>query len=956
MAIDLKTVTGKKPMRHKKKRIIFYSLMTLVLAFLVFDLYCEIHSIPSSIEKAIENRLREKGLLVTIRNVRAGIFHGVVLDDVTIRDSVNGSLNLFTAESVRFSLPLSFKSVYMDKFSIQGGNLNLPLFPEAGDEGLADIINFQNIEAKIEKRGNDLEIIYATTFLNGFLLNISGDIKDVFSDGRLIFQGAGGLDQKNMTPSSSLSALPLNSRAYFLNEFKNVKRSSFSRMPLLQLHIGLAMKDLSGSTMECRLRIPSFKFRNYTVEEINGILSLKDKNLHIEDLSANLGKSGKIKASGELDLSAMVFKGIINGKVSLKNYLSAEDADFLKNIKVPDGLSEIEIMIGSYAILAYNGSVSASVSVPSAEVYKLPLRDIKLSAMVSFDEKEKADIHIDKAKLSFNDGEFLDFSGDINHRTKILSGNISGKAVPPRFLPLLDDKTRSELDQLIKLSNEPLTFSGQIGRISPDLKAVQAELSINLPSLRIYDSTFTKISTRISMDGRTMKASSIEASTPQGNRIDGEIEYYMPDDHFHISLHSTGNPEFVHKATTGRVRVNLQALYEQFIWPEKNELIEMTARMNFFMKKEPLFNLVGSIVVSDFSYNKVHFDYGASAFYVDSDFLTLLPRIILQQDKNSALISLAYDNRQTSEIFPSSESFNIPGGKGTDKLYFEVDSTLPGNSILKCIVPGWNHGSLNMPGTAPVKVSGMIDFVNAENTFFDARLTDAQAEWSGIPMTKIKTSVSMKKDIIEIKDLTAEVFNGDVNFAYNFNMKDNTGKMSLNVEAAEFAPLVKNLGFKDFSAKKTGSLSGDMTADIRYNEKDELLMNGKGKAALKDADIMDIPVLKGFTDMLGKSVISSEWGEVSSAECNFTLEKDHFFSDSIQTNGNAVALSAEGKYYWDTSESDFKVRAKILKNILPFELLSKLMDPLSWALEARLHGKGKDLKWEQISSIKRLFK
>ncbi|MCX6984391.1 MAG: hypothetical protein NT118_06500 [Lentisphaerae bacterium] len=117
-----------------------------------------------------------------------------------------------------------------------------------------------------------------------------------------------------------------------------------------------------------------------------------------------------------------------------------------------------------------------------------------------------------------------------------------------------------------------------------------------------------------------------------------------------------------------------------------------------------------------------------------------------------------------------------------------------------------------------------------------------------------------------------------------------------------------------------------------------------------------MPILKGFTDMMGKSLISHEWGEVTSADCTYTLEDDHFQTDSIQTDGNTVALSAIGKYYWNTSETDFRVRAKLLKNILPYELFSKLLNPLSWAFEARLHGKGTDLKWEQGSSLKKMFK
>jgi len=250
----------------------------------------------------------------------------------------------------------------------------------------------------------------------------------------------------------------------------------------------------------------------------------------------------------------------------------------------------------------------------------------------------------------------------------------------------------------------------------------------------------------------------------------------------------------------------------------------------------------------------------------------------------------------------------------------------------------------------------MIDFTNDDNTYFNGSLTDAVGEWNGIPLSKICTELSMKKQIVSIKDMTAQAFNGDLTCSYTYDIKNNTGKVAMSVDDAEFAPLVKNLGYTDYTSKKIGTLSGEVEADLSYTDKDELLMNGKGKISVRDADIWVIPVLKGFTDMLGKSVISSEWGEISKADCEFTLEKDHFQSNSIQTDGNAIALSANGKYYWTTSESDFKVRAKVFKNVLPFELLSKLMDPLSWALEARLHGKGKDLQWEQISGLKSLFK
>jgi len=942
-------------MKHKKKRIFFYSLLVLSLTFLVFDLYCEIYTLPSSIEKAIERKFQEKGILISIKNARAGIFHGVVLDNVKVMESKYSSSVLFTAESLRFSLPLSFRGVLVDKFSIHGGNLNLPLFPEAGEEGLTDMLRFQNIEAKLERRQNHLEIIYANTFLNGFLLNISGEVRDVFTDVGFMMPVPAGMGDEEIAPSSYLSMVPLNAREYFQNEIRDIRRSAFSKMPLLQIRLNIGMKDPAKNTLDCKLQIPSFKSRNQTVEEITGNLSLKDKNLHLDNLSVSFGKNGRLKARGDLDLSSMTFKGLLDGKLLVGKFLSAEDFPVMNDILLSNRLSDIEVIVGNYSITTFSGNLSASVSIPELDAFKIHMKDVKMSTTVSFDEKEKPGIRIDKARLTFNQVEYLDFSGELNHRAKSLSGDFSGKVMPTRFHAALDEKTRAEIDQVLVFGKEPFSFSGHLDKFSRDFKDIHASVLLKLASLRIYESDYKDISARVSLDGARIRASDIKASTPAGNSIDGELEYCMPDDHFFISLHSTGNPAFVCKTSTGKARKTLDELYGSVSWPEKNESVEMTARINFFMKPTPCYNLVGNIVLCDFAYKGVKFDYGAASFIVDSDNMNLLPRIVLQQGKDSALISLAYDNRQDPALFPAAKALTVPA-KGTDKLYFDIDSTLPGNSILKIIIPAWDHARLDMSGTSPLKLSGMIDFVDDNGTRFEGRLDDAKGEWSGIPMENVTATISMKDQELEIKDFTAEVFNGKVIFSYNYNLAKKTGKMSLNIEDSDFAPLVQNLGFKDFSSKKPGSISGDMIAALQYNEKDELLMDGKGKMAVRDANIFDIPVLKGFTDMMGTSVISSEWGEISSAECNFTLEKDHFFSDSIQTNGNAVALSAVGKYYWNTSESDFKVRAKILKNMLPFELLSKLSHPLSWALEARIHGKGKDLEWEQGTGLKRLFK
>jgi hypothetical protein len=908
-------------------------------------------------ERLIERKFLEKGIIINIKNAKVGIFYGVVLNGVTIKESRYSNSKIFTAGSIRFSFPFSFKGLNFDRFSIHSGTLNLPMFPETGEEGLFDVLSVQKIEADICRKGNDLDVKYATAFLNGFLLNISGQINDVFNNETLLSQGSKALGDNALAPSSTLAGIPINARTYFYNELKNLRKNSFSKMPQLQLRVNLRLKEIYNSTVNCKLAIPSFKFRNININEINGSFSLKDKSIHFENLNINLGRDGKLQANGNMDLATLACKGMINGKLNLEKYKNSIDIPGMGKILLSKNKSDVEIIVNSYSIQTSSGNLQLNAVIPDALVYDIPFSDIRINVMVSMDNTEKNCLLIDKMKMSFDRGEYFEFNGSVNGlKNRNLSGNMSGKVLPNRFLSALSENTRKSIESSIKIGNEPVSFSGYVEKFTSDLKDIRANTEIKIPSIQLRDSSFKDISGRITLNGSTIKGTGFELATTEGNKLDGEFEYYVPAGQVYVFMHTNGNPSFVYKTASGQERIFLKNLYDHITWPAESKSADMTLKVYYFVKEKPFYLLSGNIVVTGCRYNGAPFDYGSCSFMIDSNNLVIIPRIILQQGKNNAVISLAYDNRSGgTAIFPSSEMFNLPE-KNTDRLYFETESAIPGNSLLKCIIPDWNSPRVNLSGSCPVTVKGTIDYNSDDNTYFSARLTNGQGEFSGIPLNKVTGSIGMKKQILEITDMTAESFNGNLGFTYSYNIVKNTGKISLNVDEVEFAPLVKNLGFPDFTTHKTGSLSGDMLSDISYNKKDDLLMNGGGKISLRDADIWEVPVLKGFTEMMGKNLISREWGEVTSADCNYTLVNDHFQTDSIQTDGNAIALSAVGKYYWTTSEADFRIRAKLLKNILPYELFSKMLNPLSWAFEARLYGKGTDLKWEQGAGFKKIFK
>jgi hypothetical protein len=944
-------------MKHKKKRIVFYALISMATVLLVFDLYCETKGLPAYLERIIERKFQEKGIIIDIKNAKVGVFHGVVLYGVTIKESRYSNWKLLTAENIRFSFPLSFRGINFDRFAIHSGTLSLPMFPETGAEGLFDVLSVQNIEADIWRKGDDLEIKYATASLNGFLLNISGEIKDVFNNAIFLTQGNKTLGENTLKPSSALAGIPLGARTYFYNELRNLKKNSFLKMPQLQLRVNLSLKEIYSSTVNCKLLIPSFKFRNVNIREITGSFSLKDRSVNFENLNINMGKDGKLQGNGSMDLATLTCKGVIIGKMNMEKYKNSLDIPALGKMRLSDKFSDVEIVVNRYSIQHSRGSLQFNAILPDALIYEIPFSDIRINIMLSTDETEKNSVRIDKMKLSFDRGEYFEFNGSVTGlKNRKLTGNMSGNFLPDRFLAALRKNTRESIESSIKIGNEPISFSGYIEKLTSDFKDIHANAEIKIPSVQIRESSFKNISGRLTVNGGTVKGTGFELSSTEGNKLDGEFEYYMPAGQIYVFMHTNGNPSFVYKTAAGQERIFLKTLYDRITWPPGSESVDMTLKAYYFVKEKPFYLLSGNIVVTGCRYNEPSFDYGSCSFLLDSENLVIVPTIILQQGKTNAVISLAYDNRPDgTTIFPSSELFNLPEKK-TDRLYFETESALPGNSLLKCIIPDWNSTRVNLAGSCPVKVNGTIDYNSDDNTYFAAKLINGQGEFSGIPMNKVTGSIGMKKQILEITDMTAKPFNGDMTFTYSYNIPKNTGKIALNVEEIEFMPLVKNLGFPVFSTRKTGLLSGDMLADISYGKKDELLMTGNGKISLRDADILEVPILKGFTDMMGKSLVSHEWGEVTSADCTYTLENDHFKTDSIQTDGNTIALSANGQYYWNTSETDFRVRAKLLKNILPYELFSKLLNPLSWVFEARLHGKGTDLKWEQGSGLKKMFK
>jgi hypothetical protein len=106
-----------------------------------------------------------------------------------------------------------------------------------------------------------------------------------------------------------------------------------------------------------------------------------------------------------------------------------------------------------------------------------------------------------------------------------------------------------------------------------------------------------------------------------------------------------------------------------------------------------------------------------------------------------------------------------------------------------------------------------------------------------------------------------------------------------------------------------------------------------------------VPFLGAFINLMGKAWGLSSFGNISELKADFILAGDHLKTTFVRTNGNIVALNANGTYYWDKNIYDFYIRAELLSHILPFKIFSFLFSPVTWMFEAKVHGQGDKFEW-----------
>lgn len=929
--------------------------LLIILCMFFIDLCFEFWGPSNILQNYFRNELMKSGIEFKAEKIKLSLFRGVKLIKAELREGTDETAPSLTADSIDVSFAWSeilALNLQMKKFSISNACLSIPIFPESGKEGIGDRVVLENFNASITKTKNTVMIEKAEGTLHRIKLHFSGKIENILmrnlSIPQIKPQAASGkkavtvTHRKRFSLTSLISSIPVTNREDLMKNLYKIDRRNFNENPELSMTIALDAGNFKKCSAEVSLKIPEFTYGKMNIKQIIGKVSLKDSRIHLDTLRINLPDEQYCEIQGHGDLAGTKVTGTAKGKASIDEIMLFLDDKSKSTIKrhfdFKNSYINFEASLSNFSLSTGQYQGELNVQIPQVEVNSIPLQEIDASLYVKDGEL--------KGKLNHSrlpDNGTL--AGNFKFSNRLFSIDFNGTAMPAALLPVLNEKAQKFIAKNIDFTNQPpMNFNGMIEHNISDKKNFSGNADISLPSMKIRGTSFTEIKMKLEFSRDFLKAKSVTASIgDEGTEIKGDFDFLMNENVFSASIFCKGNPCAAAVLLENEHRGFLQKFTGEIKWPTDKKKIEASLDLHYQWKNNPYYYLSGNIVLSDFSYRNIPFEYGATRFFIDSDNTIILPGIILENQDGEANITVACKGNGSTvkdKNKPSDTQKNKDG-----LMQFSLKSTIKGEDLIRIFYSKWQNEYLSLPQPIAVNAKGFIDSANPENTRFTAVLDNAKCKWNKTPISNIDATIIYENEALAIKNATADFCTGIMKFDYDFNFRENSGNIELDFNGADFKKLLTYYGIDYKNISEKGNLAGKLKSTIGYDAEKKLLMNGNGEILLTNADLWSVPFFGNFLNLMGNTWGINKFGNVSELKAEFILDGNRLKTKSVKTNGNIVALDGRGTYYWDANSYDFYVRSELLRHLLPFKVFSYIFSPVTWMMEARIHGQGDKFEW-----------
>lgn len=303
-----------------------------------------------------------------------------------------------------------------------------------------------------------------------------------------------------------------------------------------------------------------------------------------------------------------------------------------------------------------------------------------------------------------------------------------------------------------------------------------------------------------------------------------------------------------------------------------------------------------------------------------------------------------------------------PGGSGWRSFDLAADSSFDLPTLRTMIGPASDKilAPFALANAPEVKVEGHFDGPAAPNgRHYTMKLlaeTAGEFRFFHFPLQDVSFEALIKDDDITVDNVALRFAGGTSKgkarvwgssearrLGFDFSLKD----ASLGLTAASFQDFIAHHRNRPPAPpgkfiQEKANVRIELAASAEGGLSDPLSFHGDGNAALTGAEIGEVPLLGGLSDILKFTTL-----RFTSARANFKIDGPKLAFSEVAVRGSNSAIDAHGDYLLDRRELDFYAKilpfhesANILKTIM-----GAVLTPLSNVFEVKLTGSFEKPAW-----------
>ncbi|HVF71304.1 MAG TPA: AsmA-like C-terminal region-containing protein [Chthoniobacterales bacterium] len=174
-----------------------------------------------------------------------------------------------------------------------------------------------------------------------------------------------------------------------------------------------------------------------------------------------------------------------------------------------------------------------------------------------------------------------------------------------------------------------------------------------------------------------------------------------------------------------------------------------------------------------------------------------------------------------------------------------------------------------------------------------------------LPFDRVTGRLLFTDDRLQLLDMTAKLFNGDVRGGADISLakNDNRYRANLALDGVDF-PKLADLYFKHNTAH--GRLSG--TYEWTGLGSEARLMQGNGNARVTEGDIFAIPVFGPLSELLSAIIPGAGYSLARQAKSTFTIKEGVIHTDDFKVSGKLFGMVGHGDIHFLEDKLDFDIR------------------------------------------------